>query len=446
MSRPHVIIIGAGFTGLSAALALTRKGFRVTVLEEDPLVGGLAGAFETAGGTRLDRFYHHWFTSDTHVMDLVRDLGLEGRVTTRPTSTGVWYQRSMFRLSSPLDLLRFRALPLRDRIRLGLLYLRARRLRDWRALEGLTAAEWLRRLGGENVWQVVWQPLLHGKFGPYADDVSAVWMWNKLKLRGGSRGRGGQERLAYLSGSFALLAEGMAHEITAAGGEIRTGHRVTSLHRATDDSWSATGNRGSVAGEAVIATTAPAVLADMLDAGGQASPAEISDLRRIPYLANLCLVLELDRRLGSTYWLNVNDPDFPFVGVIEHTNFEAPENYGGHHIVYLSRYLPHTDPMWQQSDAEIAAFALPYLARMFPSFRPDRVLRHHVWRARWAQPVVGRHYSRLIPDAEGPLPGLFPASMAQIYPEDRGTNHAVREGLRVAERVASRFGGKGDGA
>lgn len=430
----RVLIIGAGFTGLAAALDLARAGLPVTVLEADNHVGGLAGAFDTEG-ERLDRFYHHWFTSDHAIMQLVNDLGLAADITVRATATGVYYNNSLFRLSSPLDLLRFTALSFIDRIRLGLMIPRARAVRDWRALEGLTAAEWLHKLGGERVFRVMWEPLLQGKFGPYANTVSAVWFWNKLKLRGGSRGKAGEERLAYFKGSFARLAEETAAAIRAAGGEVRTSAPVTALERCGEH-WVARGPWGEATGKAVIATPAPPLVALMLEAAGQTDAGTLARLRQIPYLANLCLVLELDRALGTTYWTNVNDPGFPYVGVIEHTNFEDAASYGGRHIVYLSKYLPDTDALFQMSDDEVMAFSLPHLQRMFPAFQRGWVQRFHVWRARWAQPVVERHYSDLIPPDE-PVAGLHLASMAQIYPEDRGTNHAVREGRKVAARIVA---------
>jgi protoporphyrinogen oxidase len=192
----HVVVIGAGFAGLSAAWEMVRRGLSVTVCEAEEEVGGLAGSFEVAG-TRLEKFYHHWFTSDTHVHDLVRELGREDQVLYRPTRTGMYFAHQFFRLSTPADVLRFTPLSLAGRLRLGLLALRARRVGDWQELEDLTAEEWLIGLGGREVYDVVWRPLLVGKFGPYAKDISAVWFWNKLKLRGGSRGRSGEEVLAY---------------------------------------------------------------------------------------------------------------------------------------------------------------------------------------------------------------------------------------------------------
>ncbi len=440
MSR--VVVIGAGFTGLSAAWELATRGAQVTVLEADGEVGGLAGSFPVGGnGTRLEKFYHHWFTSDTHVTDLVRELGREGEVVHRETRTGMYFANRQFRLSSPADLLRFTPLPPLDRIRLGLLALRARRVGDWRRLEALTAREWLVRLGGRRVFDVVWRPLLEGKFGEYADDVSAVWFWNKLKLRGGSRGRGGAEVLAYYRGGFAALADQLAHAIERAGGAIRLGTPATGLEAREGRVVGVETPDGHVPADAVIATPALPIVADLV---APHAPADyVARLRRIRYLANLCVVLELDRSLSRTYWLNVNDPGFPFVGVIEHTNFEPPETYGGRRLVYLSKYLPDAAALYRMSDAEVVAFCLPHLRRMFPAFRAEWILAAHVWRARYAQPIVERHYGALIPPVTTPLAGLYLSTMAQVYPEDRGTNYAIREGRKVGRLVAEALRGAG---
>lgn len=317
--RPHVAVIGGGFCGLAAAYELGRMGIRVTVLERDPEVGGLAGSFDV-GGTRLEKFYHHWFTSDANITQLVHELGRADRVMLRPTRTGMYYAHNLFKLSSPTDLLKFPLLAMPDRIRLGLLALRARRIRNWRALEDRTAADWLRDLGGENVYRIVWEPLLRGKFGDAAEQVAAVWFWNKLKLRGGSRGRGGGEQLAYYRGGFAALADELVKTICEFGGEVRAGSPVDDLVVESGTVAGVHCHGRTLGADAVVATAPLPVVAEL--AAPHVPRAYVDSLRRIRYLGNVCVVLELERSLSDIYWLNVNDPTFPFVAVIEHTNFE----------------------------------------------------------------------------------------------------------------------------
>ncbi len=435
--KSQVTIVGGGFTGLTAAYELLKKNITVTVLEAESEIGGLAAAFDV-GGEKLDRFYHHWFTNDLEVMGLIDELGLSHHVKVHSTNTGVYYANNFFKLSTPWDLLNFTPLSFFDRIRLGLLALRARRVKDWKLLENKTAHEWLKELGGENVYRVVWQPLLKGKFGPYAEEVSAVWFWNKLKLRGGSRGKGGEERLAYFNGGFVALAESLANKIRELGGRIELNTPVTKVQN-IDDSWMVETEKGAFSSSRVVITTALPLIADLIE--GWAPEQYLTDLRRIQYIGNVCLVLELDRSLSKTYWLNVNDPSFPFVGVIEHTNFERPETYGGRHIVYLSKYLPHTDRLYSMNADDFLDFAFPFLKKMFPEFDRKWIQKYHLWRARWSQPVVEKHYSKLIPQEDGPLEGFHICSMAQIYPEDRGTNYAIREGRRIGKNIAKMITG-----
>jgi len=430
-----VLIVGGGFTGLSLAFDLVRKGVKVKVLEADAEVGGLAGTFEV-GGQKLEKFYHHWFNNDQHVMDLIEDLGAKDKVRLRATRTGMFYSNKVYRLSTPLDLFRFKALSFAGRVRLGLLALKARRVKDWKVLEKLSASQWLRDMAGEEVYQVVWEPLLRGKFGEAAEDVSAVWMWNKLKLRGGSRGSKGEERLAYFEGGFKALLDKLVDYIVEHGGQVITNSEVQKLviseHRIIGVETSDHEYKADI----VVLTTPLPISARLLC--DHVSKKYLEIINRIKFLANICVVLELEKSLSSTYWLNVNDPTFPFVAVIEHTNFEDVNSYGGRHIVYLSKYLPETDKLYSMSDDEAVAYSLENLKKMFPNFSPGWLLRATVWRGKYSQPIVEKNYSQLIPDHSTEIKNLFINTMAQIYPEDRGTNYAIREGRSLARKLVNR--------
>ncbi|WP_199807996.1 NAD(P)/FAD-dependent oxidoreductase [Streptomyces sp. NRRL S-350] len=437
-----VVIVGAGFTGLAAALELASQGRSVRILEREATVGGLAASFEIGDGKRLERFYHHWFSSDTEMIRLCEVLGISHLLEAHETRTGVYYANSVYRLSAPLDVLRFAPLPLKDRFRLGLMALRAQRVKHWRELESRTAEEWLVSLGGRRVYDVVWRPLLEGKFGAYASQVGATWMWTKLHLRGGSRTRAGKETLYYIRGGSEALLSALQKRLESLGVDIRTSTAVDSVHT------EGAGVRGVTAAGVfhpaaqVLVTTAPQLAAALLDHPEADHPA-VPELKRrwsgVDYLGNVCLVLENNRRLSDTYWLNVNDPDFPYVGVIEHTNLDRPERYDGRHVVYLSKYLPTDAELYRMSDEDVFAYSLPHIQRMFPDFRRSWVERFHVWRAPHAQPVITADYSRVMPPVESRVQGLYLAGMAQVFPEDRGTNYAVREGRRVGRLIVERL-------
>ncbi|WNE93917.1 NAD(P)/FAD-dependent oxidoreductase [Streptomyces luomodiensis] len=437
-----VVIVGAGFTGLAAAWELASQGRKVRILEREDTIGGLAASFAIGEDKRIERFYHHWFSSDQEMIRLCESLGVSHLLEAHETRTGMYFANSVYRLSAPSDLLRFAPLPLHDRLRLGLLALRAQRVKHWRELESRTAEEWLVSLGGRRVYEVVWRPLLEGKFGKYADQVGATWMWTKLHLRGGSRTRSGKEILYYIKGGSGALLDALQHRLLSLGVDIRTDTAAESVH--IDGAGVSGATAGGVFHPArhVLITTAPQPAAALLDHEGADHPA-VPELKRswstVDYLGNVCLVLENNRRLSDTYWLNVNDPGFPYVGVIEHTNLDRPERYDGKHVVYLSKYLLTDAELYRMSDEEVFEYSLPHIQRMFPAFDRGWVERFHVWRAAHAQPVITPHYTRTMPSVESRVRGLYLAGMAQVFPEDRGTNYAVRDGRRAGRLVADRL-------
>ncbi|CAN7246194.1 NAD(P)/FAD-dependent oxidoreductase [Trinickia sp. LjRoot230] len=434
-----VVIVGAGFTGLVAGLDLARAGRKVLILERDAGPGGLAGTFEFKNGITIEKFYHHWFNNDEYVPELASELGIADQIVTLPSKTGMYFNGKHWRLSTPLDLLRFSPLPLLDRIRLGLLVFQVRKIKDWKTIEHLSIREWLEPLCGKNVFKVVWQPLIESKFSVYADAVNAVWFWKKLVLRGSTRDKQGGEQLAYFRGGFGRLAQKIADEIVQLGGEIRYGTEVTGTETSNGHVTALQTSQGSLTSKHFLFTPSFQVIANIFN--GAADPKWLDSLRRINYLGNMCLVLQLDRSLSETYWLNVNDPGFPFVGVIEHTNFDPPENYDGKHIVFISRYLATQDPVWAYEDREYLDFAIEHLRRMFPEFNESWVQDFRVWRAEYAQPVTERNYSAYVPKRETPFANATISTMAQIYPEDRGTNYAIREGRDVAQAINARLNG-----
>ena len=280
------------------------------------------------------------------------------------------------------------------------------------------------------------------KFGDYADEVAAVWFWNKLKLRGSSRGKQQEERLGYLVGGFGQALEAWEQELRTRGVEMRVGEGVERIPVEQGRATGVVTGKGLQPFDHVLVTTAPELLVRM----APDLPADYrARLSKIRYLANVCLVMRLDRTLSDTYWLDVGDPTIPMTGVIEHTNMQRPETYGGAHLVYISRYLAPDNPRFAMSAEQLLSDYLPHLQKMFKGFSREWVKEVWAWRERHTQPVVGLNYSALLPPFETPAPNLWLSCMAQIYPEDRGMNYAVVYGNRVAEKMLDVIKASADG-
>ncbi len=428
----EINIVGAGFTGLTMGYYLSKAGWKVKIFEKDETPGGLAGSYKI-DNQYLEKFYHHWFTNDMEVQELVKEVGLEDNLVVRPSNNSMYFANNFFKLSSPLDLLKFKPIPFFSRIRLGMVVLMVKIIKNWQTLENITAKDWLTKICGEKGYKVVWEPLLKGKFGKFYDKVSAVWFWNKLKLRGGSRGKKGKENLLYIKGGFGTLLDKLIEEIINKGGEIHYQSSVVELNESKLIVKNSNNEIEEYLNPMTVLTIPLPVAANVLKKS--VDEKYFKTLNQVTYLGNICMTMELTKSLSEIYWLNVNDPGFPFVGVIEHTNFEPKESYGGRHIVYLSKYLPTDEALYAMNSKEFYNYAIPFIKRMFPKFDESWVINCHVWKEEYSQPLVTLNYSKSVPPINTPLPNVLINTMAQIYPEDRGTNYAVREGKRVADEI-----------
>lgn len=418
-------VLGAGALGLSCALRLAQAGAEVVVLERELVPGGLAAGFPV-GDVYLERFYHHLFRTDTTAVALIEELGLGGRLLWDQPTTAVLYAGRCWPLDSPLAVLRFTPLPLLDRLRLGAgaAYLKA--VRDYRRLPATTAAAWLRRRMGPRVYARVWEPQLRGKFGDYAEAIALPWFWARVHCR--------TPHLGYLRGGFHQLYARLAEAITRLGGRVELGREVTAIAREPDGTLRVDTPSGAYRFER-LAVTLPTRL--FLRLARELPAAYRARWEAGPvHLGAHCVVLALERPLlAGVYWLSVTDPGFPFLAVVEHTNFLPAADYGGRHLVYLGNYLPMDHPLYRQSDAQVLAEFLPHLRRLNPAFTPAWVREAWVWKAPYAQPVVTCDYLRRLPPHATPWPGVFLANMAHVYPQDRGQNYSFRLGTKLARLV-----------
>jgi protoporphyrinogen oxidase len=422
-------VIGAGALGLTVALRLAEQGHEVTVLERDPVPGGLAGSFEVAPGIWLEKFYHHLFKTDRFAVALIEQLGLgEALQWHRPVTT-VFVDDKVRQLDSPMTVLTFDPLPVVDRLRLaaGLAYLRL--LPNARSLERRTAGRWMRQVMGGAAYETVWEPLLRGKFGTAAPEVSMAWLWARIHCRTAD--------LGYIRHGFHRLYEALSARVKELGGSIVHGAGVSKIEAHGDGVAVTVPGIGGL-GEQVlefdrVISTLPTGLTVRLTPSMPEAYAAQHPAPRA--LGAYCLILALDRPLTDVYWIGVNEPEMPFLAVVEHTNMVSPEDYGGRHLVYLGNYRAHDDPIFKQTKEETLETFEPGIRRLNPAFDRSWITESWSFAAPFAQPIVTPAFARTIPGFDTPVAGLYVANMFQVYPYDRGQNYSIELAERLVKHL-----------
>jgi len=419
-----IAIIGAGFTGLSAAYQLAKKGHKVTIFEKDPLPGGLAvGYQEKNWDWTLEKHYHHWFTNDKHVLNLAREIGQEVIIKTPKTS--VYLEGKNYQLDSPLALLKFSKLPLLARLQMGAALALLRYNPFWKPLEKIRATSILPQAIGKKGWKMIWQPQLVNKMGKFADEASLVWFWTRINKRTTS--------LAYPVGGYLVFAQKIAQKIKALNGEIHFNAEIESLNEDEHGNITIKTNKKTYSFDKTIVTL-PSYL--FLKITPQLPEDYKNKLFKLKGLGATDLVLRLKKPLltDGTYWLSICQENSPILVIVEHTNLMDKKYFNNEHLVYLGNYTETTNKKFLMNKNQLLAFYDPLLKKINPEYKKN-LIGFELFKAPFAQPIVPTNYSKLLPPMTTPLKNVYLANIEQVYPWDRGTNYAVELGEKVAKLI-----------
>lgn len=431
----HVAILGGGATGLILAYLLARDGVRVTVIEAGPTAGGLLSSFEPVPGVKLEHYYHHFFTHDVEIDWLLHELGIWDQAFFLKTTMGVYRDGQIYDFNGAADLLKFKPIGLADRVRFGASSLLMTR---WGALaerEATPALDWFKRYAGPRATDAIWRPLMTSKFGDAAATVPLAWMAGRLRQRARSR-RGAVERLGYVRGSMQTVVDALVAALNKLGVRILLGTPAESVLIENGRAVGVRTAAGEVRADRLVSTVPTDVLAALVE---RDRPDYAASLRRIEYLGAVATVLVMNKPLSPVYWLNVADAGFDFGGVIEQTHLVPASEYGGRHVTYLSKYAAWDDPIWKLNHEQLLERQLAQVDRLFKTDVRAQLERSFIFRARHAAPLIGLNFYERIPAMRSPVDGMFVASMAHVYPDERSVNNCVR--VAAAAKAAMGYRG-----
>ncbi len=430
-----IAIVGAGFTGLSAAFELLNKKNEVFIFEKDNQPGGLAIGFkplqtkdEKEWNWSLEKHYHHWFSNDDKVINLAQKIGY-GIIKKRP-KTSIYSEGKIYQLDSPMHVLAFPKLPFIDKARMAAVlgFLKFNPL--WKPLEKLNAENFLLKTMGKNAYKKIWDPQLKNKFGEFSKDISLAWFWARIKKR--------TPDLVYPSGGFLEFADFLVRECEKKGAKFFFNTEVEEIKSAKQVSvkYKMINGKSSIINFDAVIVTLPSIFFTKI--APDLPQKYVNKLLKLKGLGAINLVLRLKEQFlkDGTYWLSICDTKSPIMAIVEHTNFMDKKNYNNEHLVYLGNYLPFDHRYMKMEKDELLKIYDPFLKKIKPDYE-DSVISSELFKVPFAQPIIPVNYSKIVPPFETPLPNVYLANIQQVYPWDRGTNYAVELGQKVAKLVTS---------
>lgn len=426
-----IAVIGAGHGGMAAAYDLNKAGHAVTIFEASDHVGGLAFGFKEPNWKwSVEMFYHHWFQTDRDILGLMEELGVRDQVIFPLPKTVVSHKDKFYQLDNPLAALVFPGYTFPDMVRFGLVTVYLKFFSGWKNLEKVTAHEWMLRYYGESLYKTMFEPLLIGKFGDHYKEVNMAWFWARFKTR--------TTRLGTFQGGFQAFSDTFAQALRQKGVNIQLSSPVEKIVPSEKGGLDLTLLNGSEHFDQVLVTIAPGQMAKMTPSLPEGY---LKGLLNLKSMGAVVLILSLKHTLSKEgyYWYNLpKTAGYPFLALVEHTNYLSPDYFGGEHIVYCGDYLDTSHEYFSLTQEQLVERFLPALSRINPEFKPDWVNKSWLYKTNYAQPIPLINHSQNIPEIQTPIDGLFFASMSQVYPWDRGTNFAVKIGREAARLMLSK--------
>jgi protoporphyrinogen oxidase len=416
-NKQKIAIIGAGFTGLSAAWDLVNNGFDVEVFEANKFPGGLAaGLKDDNWDWSIEHHYHHVFQTDEDVKGLLSEMGLLDKLFFKKVVTSSLYEGEDWQIDSPVSLLLFKPIPFFSRLRVGAVIALMKIIPNGRFLERFSAKDFLRFSMGEKAWQVLWKPLFVGKFGGKADKINMAWFWARIATR--------SQKLGYYEGGFLKLAEDMTEVLKEKGVVFHLNKPVKKIVK-KNKKINLSFSKNNLSFDKVFVTVPFPILSKMMDIKSS----------KLGGLSARTLLLEMDKKFfaNETYWLSIHEEGWPFLAVVEHTNLIDKNNYGNRSLVYVGKYLDKKDPFYKLNKNQVIKKYKNYLNKLSPGFE-KYIKRSWIFDADFAQPLVYKNHSKLLPPIEL-KEGVYWLSMQHVYPWDRGINYAVRFGRKVLDFI-----------
>ena len=419
-----IAVLGAGPMGLAVAYQLVKDGHQPLVFEADDRIGGMTASFDFSG-LPIERYYHFHCISDYAFLSLLEELGISEKMNWVPTKMGFWYKNRLQAWGNPIALFKFKGLGLMPKIRYGLHAFFCTKRNHWNDLDKMSAVEWIRNSIGKDAYDALWRKLFEYKFYDYSSNLSAAWIWSRIRRIGRSRYSIFQEKLGYLDGGSETLLKAMQTYIESNGGKILLEHPASEVMVESGKVVGLKTEHEKYRFDCVISTIPLPYVAKIMPS----LPSEILEqYNSVKNIAVVCVIVKLKRQISENFWLNINDDEMDIPGLVEYSNLRPLDQ----HIVYVPFYLPADNPKFSESDEVFLCKVRKYLKKINPEIVEEDFIDLRVSRYRFAQPICQPGFLESIPGAKLPIDGLWAADTSHYYPEDRGISESIGFGRALA--------------